>query len=136
VAFDAVLAVGKVWYEGFTTIWGALTGFFSKLWAGIAGIFESVLAPIFDKITWAVDKVRALGRSVLGTDEEPGEGTSPPTTGPQVVSPADRVARSISETTTTNQSELVIRDQTGKASFSKHSPGANMSLSLARSGSF
>jgi len=136
VAFDAVLAVGKVWYEGFTTIWGALTGFFSKLWSGISGVFERVLAPILDKITWAVDKVRALGRSVLGTDEESSEGTSAPTTGPQVVSPADRVARSISETTTTNQSELVIRDQTGKASFSKQSPGANMSLSLAQSGGF
>ena len=56
--------------------------------------------------------------------------------GPQVVSPQDRTAAAINQTTnttTTNKSELVIKDQSGKASFTKPPPKGG-GISLAPSG--
>jgi len=107
-------------------VWSTLIGFFTWLWDGIKSIFWSVMGPIFEKIEWAINKVRSIGRQTLGT-EEPAGGAGPV---PQVAGPADRAAdrgsRSVSETTTTNQSELLIRDTTGKATMSRKVPGITL----------
>ena len=56
---------------------------------------------------------------------------------PEMVTPQERAARSFSETntTTTNKAEVVIRDETGKASFSKE-PVPGSGISLVPSGAF
>jgi phage-related protein len=109
------LATGVV--DTYMAVWSALGAFFTSLWEGIANAFTSILGPVFEKISWAVDKVREIGRETLGTDASTGAGGSS-----QVVSPHQRVSQSISESTTTNTSELTIRDQTGRATFTKPPP--------------
>lgn len=70
----------------------------------------------------------ALG---FGNDEEQGEGGA---TGPKVVSPSDRVARSIEEQRVTSAAEVTIRDETGRAEVTGGSLGPG--LALQSSGAF
>jgi TP901 family phage tail tape measure protein len=132
-AFNKVAEVASAVFEKIKGVWGSVVDFFAGLWQGIAAKFTEVLGPVFEKIMWAVDKVRAIGRETLGTDDE-STGAAP--SGPQIVSPSERVAKQISESTTTNQSELLIRDETGRANFTSKNPGAGVNMSLARSGMF
>ncbi len=47
---------------------------------------------------------------------------------PQIVSPQERIARSISETTTVHRSEVTLRDETGRAEFTQGKPGYGVVL--------
>jgi phage-related protein len=114
----AMIGFGKL-VEGATWSKDLLIGiatsirdFYVGIWTYIFDQFMAIVGPAIDKIGWAIEKLRSLGRATLGSDEsEDGSGATAPAA--QVVSPAGRVASSISETTSTNQSELLIRDQTG-----------------------
>lgn len=55
---------------------------------------------------------------------------------PNVVSPQERIAKTISETTVTEKSEIVIRDETGRGEVTKAPKGKGMNLKLQRSGAF
>lgn len=56
--------------------------------------------------------------------------------GPQVVSPQERVARSITETKETTTAELLIKDETGKAMMTKKPKAPGVKLRLQPSGAF
>ena len=143
--WDGIVAIAKVsWdvisgliggYVDFVKLtWSTLTGFFTALWDGIKSIFMAVMGPVFEKIEWAIDKIRSIGRDTLGTNEsEAGAASASP---PQVIGPedraSDRISRSISESTTRNETEVLIRDTTGKASMSRPVPG----ISLQSTGAF
>jgi TP901 family phage tail tape measure protein len=119
-AFGFLLEGMTLWYTSVVELFSPLIAVFSGIWDAISSAFMRVLGPVFEKIQWAIDKVRAIGRGTLGTDEAPGSevgGQSLPQS--QVVSPAERISQSISESNTTNSSELTIKDQTGRASFTK-----------------
>jgi len=137
-AWQYIADGAKYWFDVTVAIWSVIGGVFKAIWDGIAAAFMAILGPVFDKIMWAIDKVRALGRATLGTDE--GEGTpdsaAPMSSQPQVISPSDRIAQSISETTTTQQSEVTIRDTTGKATITKKPAGGGIGLRVAPSGAF
>jgi TP901 family phage tail tape measure protein len=126
-AWEAISSVITAYVDIVKSVWGTIAGFFSSLWEGIKSIFLKVMDPIFEKIEWAIDKVRSIGRGTLGTEPpvEAGPGTPP-----QVVGPADRAAdrttQSLSETVTRNESELLIRDTTGKATLTRRAPGITL----------
>lgn len=117
-AFDVIKEGTLLWYNSIVEIFSPIVGFFASIWESVSASFMSIVGPVLDKITWAIDKVRSIGRDTLGTNPGVDEGgQSLPQS--QVVSPADRISQSISESNTTNSSEVTIKDQTGRASFTK-----------------
>ncbi len=128
-----LLAEGFVaYYELFVATWSPVVGFFAGIWDAVASTFMSVLGPVLEKIQWAVDKVRSIGRGTLGTDDAPVAEDGQPA--PQVVSPQARVAQSISESTTTNYSELTIKDETKRANFTKKPAAKHSTIRLQPTG--
>lgn len=136
----ALAAAARLIYEN----WGGITGFFGDLWGGVTATFEdalSVITDIADKVknvaSGIVDRISSIGGGVasffgFGDDEEEGQRSG--STGPQVVSPQERTARSIEETRTSSAAEVTIRDDTGRAEVTNGSLG--MGLTLIPSGSF
>lgn len=134
------------WFIGAAALimenWEPIKGFFSDLWTGVVGIFDAAVAKIMgvvDKVKGAAsfigDVASSAGSSVsgffgFGDDEEQSTGT----TGPQVVSPQERVARSIDEQRTTQSAEVTIRDESGRAEVTGGTLGPG--LTLQNSGAF
>ncbi len=134
------------WFIGAAALimenWEPIKGFFSDLWTGVVGIFDAAVAKIMgvvDKVKGAAsfigDMASSAGSSVsgffgFGDDEEQSTGT----TGPQVVSPQERVARSIDEQRTTQSAEVTIRDESGRAEVTGGTLGQG--LTLQNSGAF
>jgi hypothetical protein len=114
--------------EGWKLTWNGLTSFFSSLFDKIAAIYNRTLGPIISGIgevaSWGFDTAREEGQSVLGTGPA----------SPQVVSPQERVARSVSETTNTSTVDLTVRDQTGRVQVTKPAKTPGVRLAVARSG--
>lgn len=125
--------------------WEGLSEFFTNLLGGIKEQFDAFVAyltGVFDKITGFYQGAFELGASigekiggVFSDDEEQtagGAGGAAVAAGPGdgsmlMVSPQERVSRSIEERSSTNTSEVVIKDATGKASAPKGlAPGVKM----------
>lgn len=129
--------------------WAPLKPFFAELWGGIVEIFDAGIARIMaviDKVKAAVatvtDFTSGIGESIgggvfdaiqgaksffgFGGDEENEQRTGP--TGPQIVSPQERVARSIEEQRTTSTAEVTIRDETGRAEVTGGRLGTGLQL--------
>jgi len=127
-------AAGKV-----MDAWGGIKDFFADLWDGVTGIFDGALSKITgitDKIKNAAgavsDKISNIGGGVasffgFGDDEEEqaagGRGGSP-----QVVTPQERVARSVEEQRSTSTAELTIRDESGRAEVTRNFSGPGVTL--------
>ena len=143
----AILAGPIGWIIGAASLimdnWEPIKGFFADLWGGVVDIFNTAV----DKIMGVVDKVRgaasfigdvasSAGSSVAGffgfgdDEEEQAAGA----TGPQVVSPQERVARTIDEQRTTQTAEVTIRDESGRAEVTGGTLGPG--LTLQNSGAF
>ena len=121
--------------------WEPIKGFFADLWGGIVNIFDTAL----DKIMGVVDKIKGavgavagfttgLGESIGGAAFEAVQDVKGFFGGPQVVSPQERVARSIDEQRTTQTAEVTIRDESGRAEVTGGTLGKG--LTLQNSGSF
>jgi len=132
--------------------WEPIKSFFKDLWAGVLEIFDSAV----NKIMGVVDKVKGAASAIVGTISNIGSGVgdffgfgpdesqaSAPNgltgagsagTGPQIVSPQARTARTIEESRTTSSAEVTIRDATGRAEVTSGSMGPG--LSLQSSGAF
>lgn len=117
--WEQIKALAQMAYSVFTTIWEPLSTFFGMLWDSIAasfmGIFEGIwnnIQLLMDGASWVIDKVRGVGREAMGSSD-------PEAMGAAVTSPQERVSRSFSESVSKTSSELTIKDQTGRASFTK-----------------
>lgn len=122
-----------------TESWEPIKGFFSDLWGGVTGVFDGALAKITgiaDKVKnvagGIVDKISNIGGGVasffgFGDDEE--EQTAGGSSGaPQVVTPQERVARSVEEQRSTSTAELTIRDESGRAEVTRNFAGPGVTL--------
>jgi len=147
LAFIAVVAL-------IIASWEPIKEFFANLWDDVVGIFDSALARIMgvvDKVKGAVsfvtDAVSNVASSALdfiglGDDDNDSEtmqdieqrGDTPGTAGPQIVTPQERIARTIEEQRTTSTAEVTIRDKTGRAEVTSGSLGTG--LQLQSSGAF
>jgi phage-related protein len=132
VAWEAIVTAATVVFGVLTAVFSPLAEFFSGLWNTVADAFKAAFGWVLDRISWAVNTVRELGQSTVGSLFGEGEKSA---SQPQVISPQDRAARSISETTTTSRGEVTIKDTTGKAQITKK-PKGNLALRLAPSGAF
>jgi len=146
-----------------TSAWSAIGDFFADLWGGVTNTFESAWAKIesiVNKIRGALDFVsnsagkikdaaggavdRATGAvsdaasGVAGFfgfgDGEEATATAGGGRGGQMVSPQERVARSVEESRSTSTSEVTIRDETGRAEVTSGRMGPG--LKLQPSGAF
>jgi len=131
-------------WEGFATtvrdifvrIWetvkayiGKIKGFVGGLWDGFKGLLG---------IGGEVDDVKAKVdvRKQLEVVQGGSEGDSRPRGEMRLVSPTERVSKQVNEDfqTTTNQTELTVRDETGRVEVTKGSLGKG--VKLERTGSF
>lgn len=108
----------------------------------LPGIIKFILAPIgllIDAIKYVKDNWSSISSAAsgiasfvgLGDDEDE---AAPGATGPQIVTPQERVARTIEESRKTSTSEVTIKDETGRAEVTGGSLGAG--LQLQNSGAF
>lgn len=128
-------AAGKV-----MDAWGGIKSFFSDLWGGVTGIFESALSKITgvaDKVKnvagGIVDKISGIGGGVasffgFGGDDEEEAAQRGGRGAPQVVTPQERVARSVEEQRSTSTAELTIRDESGRAEVTRNFAGPGVTL--------
>ena len=132
--------------------WEPIKEFFADLWTGVVDIFDSAM----NKIMSVVDRVKGAAADIVNTISNIGSGvgdffgfgsdeaeTGAPDgsagagnarTGPQIISPQERTARTIEESRTSSSAEVTIRDATGRAEVTSGSMGPG--LSLRSSGAF
>jgi hypothetical protein len=126
--------------------WEPIKEFFSNLWDGLANGFSQAMAIItniiktvdafFEKIVGGIigtigDIAGKFGID-LGTKSADEKGAETP----QVVSPSERVLRSIEERTSESKSTLTIKDETGRAELAEGKKNGGVKLKLATSGAF
>lgn len=115
--------------------WEPIKAFFADLWGGIVSIFDAHVAHIMrivDRVKGAVSTVTGFASDVGGDvagffgfgEEEQRAGA----TGPQMVSPQERVARSVEEQRTTSTAEVTIRDESGRAEVTGGALGPGLQL--------
>lgn len=117
-AWDGLVKQAVAIYSRFLAIWRPLRGFFASLWSGIAQLFHGTLGGVLDQVGRVVENVRGVGRAEL-------DGDAPP---PSVVSPEARVARSISESTSTERAEITVRSGDGATAEVTRRPRGNTLL--------
>ena len=132
--------------------WEPIKEFFADLWTEVVDIFDSAM----NKIMSVVDRVKGAAADIVNTISNIGSGvgdffgfgsdeaeTGAPDgsagagnarTGPQIISPQERTARTIEESRTSSSAEVTIRDATGRAEVTSGSMG--LGLSLQPSGAF
>ena len=143
--------------------WSDVGDFFSDLWGGVTDTFADAwnfIGGIVDKIKGAVDFVAnaasrvsdAAGNAVDSAKNTVSDAASKVSGffgfgggadnaqqiagggSGQMVSPQERIARSVEETRSTSSSEVTIRDETGRAQVTRGKMGAG--LKLQQSGAF
>lgn len=119
--WDDITSRAQSVYDTFVSIWGGLRSFFSGLWEGVVAGFNEYIMPLIEAVAGFISNLRGIGQGVLGTGGESSEGSS--SSEPQVVTPQERVSRSISESSTTSSSTVEIRDRTGRARMTGGGPG-------------
>lgn len=127
-AVDWLVGESSWLYDWLVRLWTPIGAFFDRLWDGIADSFVGAFSWIVD----AVNGVRAEGRAAMADDDREGGGVS--SSRRQVVSPQERVARSVSETTSTERSEVTIRDESGRAEVTRRPRRARGRIRLEPSG--
>lgn len=152
IAAVAALTGPIGWFAGAALLvwrnWEPLKAMFKNLWSGVVDIFERAAA----RIGAIVDKVKGLAKaaanvagkvksavggrisSVVNRVENLIPGRQGPDdadtrdTAPRIVSPQDRVARTIEESRSTSSAEVTIRDETSRAEVTRGTLGSNISL--------
>lgn len=132
--------------------WDPNKGFFENLWNGIVNIFTKA----WEKIKQIAGDVGSFYKDLFGFGDEP-RAVKPPklrvleggrsdldlpkdqssmSIDPQMVSPFERTARSIEDRslTTTQKTEVTLKDETGRAEITEGSEGGG--FSMAPTGSF
>lgn len=124
-----------------------LISWVKKLAPKVSSVFEKVVA--FFKYTsrstpWvssAIDAIGNFGGRMLfgeqkGSDKQEAGGDNVVPFRPQTVSPQERVARSIEESSESNKVDMTIRDESGRAEMTRNRPMRGVNVELIQSGAF
>jgi TP901 family phage tail tape measure protein len=137
--WDGLIRTAKDYYGTFLSIWKPLASFFSGLWDGVSSAFMSAMGWILNKVEGivagierAVNFVQGVGHGVTDSALGGGDGGE----GPQVVSPGERTAGSMSEFYTHNTGEITVRAEPGSSASVSKPPSGGFGLNLAPSGGF
>jgi len=122
--------------------WDKVSAFFVGLWDDIGNAFSTgidfvmgILKPFqlaFSGISGLFEKFGIVFEK--GDSEEKAAKTAAET--PQIISPAERVSRSIEESISESKSTLTIKDESGRAELQEGKPNGGVRLQLASSGAF
>lgn len=134
--WQRIVGVAQWAYGVFLSVWTPITEFFSGLWNGIASAFQSAMGWVMEKLQWLLEKggqlvdlVRSVGRDEMDGDASNDLGSS-------LISPAERVGRSIEEHRSTSSAELTITAPPGVAALKQTSKSPGISLNLQPTGAF
>ena len=128
VAALAVAIVGLI--ANWDTVKSTVSSVVDFLTVKLGKFLDVVTAP-FEALESGLSKLGGL----VGFGDDEGAAGAASTAAAGVVSPADRVARSLEEKSTTNKTELTIRDNTGRAELTG-APGPGVGLAMVNSGGF
>lgn len=126
VALGAALAAVVTWIDDILVAFENMNPIVRALLAPIELILRTIKA-VKDVGAFLGGKIGAALFEVFGSkgsDETPPVGA----TGPGIVTPQERIARSVEESTTLNKSELTIKDETGRAEVTSGKLGGGMDL--------
>ncbi len=138
---------------GFKKVFGDMAKFTISVWRKVGEVFQSVLGKIaeiakkvfggiqkgIDGVAKAAGAVGRFGGKVGGflgfggddDDEDVATATAQAGAEPVIVSPADRVARSIEERRESTSAEVTIRDETGRAEVTAGELGKGLDLQFS-----
>mgnify|MGYP003142767469 CR=1 FL=1 len=129
--FESVLGGVFDWFESKTD--GIISAFKSAM-ETIKGIFRDIMA-FYDKTVGMISEgVDSIGGFFGFGDDEDEQGAGANGVPLRTVGPQERTARMITESNRTERSEVVIRDETGRAEVTRTS--GSSPLVLSRSGGF
>lgn len=121
--------IGGIWTgikEKAAELWDKLTGkagktvqkiksaftpikeFFQKLWEDVVSIFDDVVGPIVDSVKSLFGAVRGVGQQKLAQGESEGAAAAP-----EVVTPAERTAKTVQESHSSARAEVVVSPEPG-----------------------
>ena len=122
------------------TNWDGVAGFFSDLWTSLKETFASGIDYIMGFINLVMDPIKNLKESFTGLSLKSkilfDKGKDEFENQSKIVTPQERVANQISETTETNNStaSLLIKDETGKAQLTQKGSAPGTSIKLMKTG--
>ena len=126
-SWEFLLSAATSVYQRLVDIFTPIGAWFADLWASISESFESALGLVFEAISGVAESLQLTGRARLAGND----GTDAPT---QVVSPQERVARSVSESTSTSVAEVRVRADEGTQATVTRRPRGNSTLRFQRTG--
>lgn len=129
--WNAIATRAASFRQTLQSIWKPVGAFFSSLWGGITSSFTSTFSAVLGQIGAVVAAVRGEGRAEI--DGVGGDVRGAPSA--QVVSPQERTARTISETTNTTNAEVTVRAGEGTtAEVTRRPRGNGVGLNVQPSG--
>lgn len=141
--WGSITTKASEWATAVGTAIAPIGRFFSDLWQGIADTFHNTIGWLFEAISKAVGDVQKLGGISIGNASEAASAgsSSSSASDAQAIGPHERAAaitsQSFSETMSTekNFSEVVIRDESGKASMPRR-PKRGSGISFEPTGAY
>lgn len=148
--FGVISSVASTSLDMLKAVWNPIVDYYKGLWEAVVAVvrfewdlIKSVVKGVFDFAVAHVERVLGLIARAVNAVREVGRGNISALFGggdstPQVVSPSERAATSITESgSLTGSGEITIRDQSGRAEVSKRpARGDWFSLNLQRTGAF
>ncbi|MCK5236212.1 MAG: tape measure protein [Deltaproteobacteria bacterium] len=134
LAVGALIGVGVLLIKNWDNIVAAITSAVDKIKIVLKVLFAPLLA-IIEGLSFVAKAAGFLG---IGGDEEDATATASggPNATPQIVSPQERIAATLSETRETSTAEVTIKDETGRAEMTQKGEAPGVNLKLAQSGAF
>lgn len=118
--------------------WEPIKEFFKTLWDDVVAIFYSAIDKVMavvDRVKNAVSVVKGVASGVADSVAEKASGVADffgmngvRNSSRSIVTPADRIAKSVEERRTSSSAEVTIRDETGRAEVTNSTMGSALSL--------
>ncbi len=150
--WDGIIGLAEGYWGMLKAVWSGVGTFFQAIWDGVKLGFDLMFGPIISTIEWALGKLKELtgfklpswlGGSDDSESDDDGSNAAPGTAparehpAPSAMSTgAQQLATQRSESTTTNRSEVTIKDQTGRAAVTKQPGFGGAPLRIIPSGAF
>ena len=129
----ALIGVGVLLIKNWDNIKAAISSAVDKIRIVLKVLFAPILA-IIDGLSFISKAAGFLG--IGGDEDETVKATAAQGAAPQIVSPQDRISKSITESREVSTAEVTIKDETGRAEMTQRGKAPGVNLKLANSGAF
>ena len=132
-AVGALIGIGVLLIKNWDSIVAAISSAVDKIKIVLKVLFTPLLA-IIDGLSFISKAASFLG--IGGDEEDTAKATAAQGAAPQIVSPQDRISKSITESREVSTAEVTIKDETGRAEMTQKGKAPGVDLKLAESGAF